>query len=472
MTYYFTAVCLVLAVVWITSTYGSRYAIWMVWWPSLIMPTYSYRQWGPLGVDLPTVVAGVILATGAWRTPPWRARWIIADYLAAGLVAALACSELFSSGGGLGSVIETLRRWLLPYALGRLALSWDAEAESELRVGVRVIAVVTMVIASCAVFEAVTHKNVMAILFGHEVEFMTRWGFRRASGHAEHTIGFGLFFVCLLPWAMEAARQSRRGELPWWGQLTPTFAVAGLIATVSRGPWLAGCLTYAGILFFRHPQWRRPMVTAAVAGTILLFVSRDQVTDLLNQAAGRNDDEQYFVIVKGDVYEYTGTNHRFLQFLIYEKQVWRAGVVGFGTDGMWDFRRAAKREIHIPQFPANVPAMFYSIDSHYLYFLLERGWLGMSLWCLCAALAVYYLATTPFPQFQELGHGLAAATVAVILSLATVFSHPPFEGVLLFYFGLASAWRVRGLTPHEGDHNRLGCMGDLRSEKSPLQQFR
>jgi hypothetical protein len=187
------------------------------------------------------------------------------------------------------------------------------------------------------------------------------------------------------------------------------------------------------------------MLTLALVGIVAIVAGRSQVTELLNKAAGRGSEEQYFVVVKGNVYEYSGTNHRYLQFLIYEEQVARAGLVGFGTDGMWDFRRAAKREIHIPQFPARVPAMFYSIDSHYLYFLLERGWVGMALWCCAALLAVYYYLTTPMPGFRELGVGLACSILAIMLLLATVFSHPPFEGTLLFMFGLASAWRIRGL---------------------------
>jgi len=418
----------------------------MVWWPSLILPTYSYREWGPLGIDLPTIAGGAILAAGAWRTPPWRVRWIFADYLAMAMVLALTSSELLSSGGGLGSVIETLRRWLLPYCIGRLALSRDAEADEELRVGIGTIGAITIVIASCAVFESVTHQNALSILFGRNTEFMTRWGLRRASGHAEHTLGFGLFFVCLIPWAIEAARQSRHRLMKNWGRWAPVFAVAGLIATVSRGPWLAGCITYAGVVFYRKPRWRAPMVTFALLGLVVVVGGRTQVTSLLNKAAGRDASEQYFVIVKGKVYEYTGTNHRYLQFLIYEEQVARAGYVGFGTDGMWDFRRAARREIHISQFPARVPAMFYSIDSHYLYFLLERGWIGIALWCCAALTAVYYYVITPMPGYQELGFSLASAILAIMLMLATVFSHPPFEGILLFMFGLASAWRIRGLT--------------------------
>src|SRR6516164_195703 len=98
-----------------------------------------------------------------------------------------------------------------------------------------------------------TYSRISVKSFGMGVsEELRRMGLKRAFGPETHPIYLGLTFVLLLPWALEAARRARApGGQGWW-QALPWLVGGGVVATVSRGPALAGLLTVAAGTFFRR----------------------------------------------------------------------------------------------------------------------------------------------------------------------------------------------------------------------------
>jgi len=437
------ALSLIFAAVWVSRVRGSRQAVWYVWWPALMLPVYSVRTWGPVGLELHTVAGLTILVCHHHRLDFWRNRWLLADYVAVGLFLSLALSECLTAGG-LGTVLETARRWLLPYALGRLALCASTDFESDLKAGLTALGIGCLVLAFLAAVEAFTSVNLISALFGRHMEYQERWGLRRASGPAENAIGFGAFFVCLMPWALEAARRAKSGHGPRWWRWGLPFALLGVFCTASRGPWMAAAVCLAVTLFLDKPKFRAPMIGVAILALVGILVGRSFVQSGLNTLAGDTERELRFVL-NGKEHLYTGTNHRYLQFLVYRGLVDRVGAFGHGSHGMGLFRKAARREVYVRDFPPHVPGVFYSIDSHYLYFLLERGWVGLSLWIVAGLVAVYYLVFSPTSEDPLLRYALAGALVGLFLMLATVFFHPPFEAAWLFALGFATSWRQRAL---------------------------
>ena len=82
------------------------------------------------------------------------------------------------------------------------------------------------------------------------------WAEQRVSGG--HPIQMGLIYVMMLPWALEASSQARAGYGPKWWRLGPIATALGMLATLSRGPCLAGVGTTLIDRFFRRPRLRIP----------------------------------------------------------------------------------------------------------------------------------------------------------------------------------------------------------------------
>ncbi len=368
------ALILIVAALVLTVRSGRRSAVWMVWWPAVMLPTYCSRELGPIGFDLPTIVGISLMACFLLFGSRRGYRMVLSDMLMSAMVLTVILSEA-NIGGGLGSVAAILLRFALPYALGRIALAPQRETEDTTtrNVAISLMGMACIVTAGAAWVEALTYENPYWAFSGRQLEYLTRFGLRRANGPAEHPIGLGLLFVCLLPWILEGRRLSLAGAGPRWWRMTPLAVLAGIAATGSRGPVIALVIMLGVMLYINKPAWRSSFLTLALTGVTLAGVFSAQVVELLNSLEGGDPRAKITINIDGESYRYTGTNHRFLQILVYRKLIANAGLLGYGSKGMDLFTRAATGQAYVKDYPRNLPGSFDSIDCHYLYFLLDAA---------------------------------------------------------------------------------------------------
>jgi hypothetical protein len=428
-----------------TRSIGPCRAIWILWWPSLLLPSYNTHTIGPLELTLPSVVGAILIACAGMGGALPR-KWLLSDYLMVGMIVCGGLSEILA-GTGVGSAIEMARRWGFPYLLGRIALSPPDTADPLPNSHLRMVALAACGAAGLAVFESVTHVNLYWAISGYDGEYMTRYGIRRASGPAAHTIGFGMMFVCLLPWTLEAAARARAGTAPSWWRWLPWVVGAGVFCTVSRGAWIS-CLAVLGTLvYLQKPKLRGYLAFSLAAGAMIAWNFGSDVIDGLNAMVGNDDTAtESTVYIGGKGYTYTGTNHRYIQFIAYQVPIERAGAFGYGAPGMLRLDRAVRMKEFVPGVPPNLPPSLASMDSQYLLTILQKGWIGLVLWVGLAVCAGRYLASVPPGHDRFLRHSLAGALVGVMLGLLTVYSHEPFEQAYVFMMGLAAAWKGRDLS--------------------------
>jgi hypothetical protein len=371
-----------------------------------------------------------------------RSTWMLSDLLLGVVVVVAIISDALNRVLIPGTIVELVRSWVFPYLIGRLFLTtWDGID--------RVLPTVMMlgaILSGLALFEAVTHWNVPALVTGKKWDILEtgegfRWGLKRAHVITNHPIYFGLLICMTLPWLLLGARAAMNQQGRRWWIAVPYLAVAAAFATVSRSAQIAVLIVLAADQFFRRPTYRLPMLLVGAIGGIVFLLFREQILDLSGAYAGESDAMQERVKIYGIEYDYTGTRHRDLLVLAYEEAIDRAGWLGYGT-AMQD----------MPKDPYMDPR-FLSIDFHYLIHFLKYGYLGMATFAAFAIGVMWNLAREAWTRAgpsADLAAGLFGAFAAVAIMLRGVAFSFDFAATWLFVAGLsASLWarRVSGTTP-------------------------
>jgi hypothetical protein len=263
-----------------------------------------------------------------------------------------------------------------------------------------------------------------------------RWGLRRVEGPTFHPIFFGLLLVLLMPWALAAARRARLGTGPRWWALLPWLVGIAAFLTMSRGPQLAMLLTLLITLFCRFPAWRKVMATAAVASLGLLLVGSSFLIGALHAWSNERADDMSKVSIQGELYDYSGTNHRLLQLKVYEQSALEAGWFGFGETLMLTHPE------DLPKLEPHLVQQFSSIDNHYLMFLLATGYVGLFLFLALCAVSLLQWAPAAFDcrnPASFIAAGLFGAATAVIILMMTVYFAVDFGYFWLFTAGLSGS---------------------------------
>jgi hypothetical protein len=383
-------------------------------------------------------MTGVALATfAALLVRPFRGvrtNWAVSDVTLAVLILTCILSDAVNRILIPGTVIELVRIWAFPYVLGRLFLPAAEDTD-------RTLPTVVVLAAALSVFgliEAVTRTNILAVVTGQRWELLEkaegfRWGLKRAQGHTNHPIYFGLLLALILPWILLAYRKASQHAGPRWWLAVPFLVAAAAFVTVSRSAQLAVLIVLATDLFFRRPKYRPVMLLLAAVGGLVFFAFREQVLDLLGAYAGEGQVEDW-VVINGVQYEYTGTRHRDLLLLAYEEGIEKAGWFGFGTN----YR-------DMPMDP-EMPIQFVSIDHHYLLHYLQYGIVGTAAFFLFALSAAWNLGREALARdgpLSDLAAGLFGAFVAVIIMIRGVALSPDFGFMWLFVAGLGASLRAR-----------------------------
>jgi hypothetical protein len=297
------------------------------------------------------------------------------------------------------------------------------------------------VLSVWAAAESILRFNPLGSLVGHAGSLQgmgdLRWGLRRAEGPVTHPIFFGLQLVLMLPFALAAARRAKLGDGPDWWRYVPWITAAGVVFTMSRGPQLGVAIVLLTAIGLLQPHRRAIILVPTVAGLLLLASGGSWVVDFLHRWSG--EQTHMTVLIRGEPYAYSGTTHRLLQLRVYEEAVAHAGWFGFGSIGL----RAG--ETKIPYVEDHLRQMFNSIDNHYLQFVLQCGFVGLSLFVLLCLTGVGYAARATFGDANPmpwLSAGAAGALLALVLLSASVWLASDFRMVLLLVVGLAGGMQA------------------------------
>jgi len=339
-------------------------------------------------------------------------------------------------GGYFGPLTlpEFMNLWLFPYLLGRMFLSrWQSIPYACNR-----WAIVLAVVCLLALGESVFKINPLQIMFNKTFGLLEqgegyRWGIRRAMVALDHPIFLGMALVCCLPWSLLAMRQAIIGNMSKFWLMLPVAQMASIAATASRGPIIAGLFVLTSIPFFRFPLLRIPIGITAVSVFLGGTLFQEAIWSLLEAATGDTLAETRQVYIDGVEYDYTGTNHRVLQLMVYQEAMNKAGWFGFGYNFVDGMSRAG---IEIDE---DLLARFGSIDNGYLAILIKHGWLSVVLLIIFGTLVILEGLSvgllTPGTPGVFVGT-MAIALFAVMVGLVAVWFSRDFAGIWLFHAGL------------------------------------
>ena len=247
-----------------------------------------------------------------------------------------------------------------------------------------------VVIFCLVAFEAITHVNPINKLLGRGGSFASvsgdRWGMRRAEGISKHPIFMGMIIAGLFPWVLAAAVGRSAGARycqacrAWPGSWVQRVVVASIVFPLSRGPILILIMTSALAAYLVLKRVRIPMIAITVAGAMFLIANSGNLVQMLEATA--QDTDQTMISIRGEQYPYTGTNHRYLLFLVYQQAIIDAGPFGFGSFTLEKPNLVHYVEPHLRQ-------LFHSLDNHYLVTLLNYGYVGLTTFLLLGLSAVY-----------------------------------------------------------------------------------
>ena len=336
-------------------------------------------------------------------------------------------SEYSAGEMGTSTVPTIFRRWLIPYAVGRRFF----HSLDDLPKVARILGGICLILSVYGAFEMVTKINPVVVAMKQTFGLLEqgqgfRMGLKRAQGLCSHPIFFGLTMVLLLPWALEAVRRRDGLRVSLGRRLIPWITAAAVTTALSRGPILAALSAFVCVVFFRVPRLRAPIASLAVIALIALTVGKDVIMTALADVV---DDAEASVplVINGRIESYNGTTHRVLQFKAYGDAIEKTGFFGYGST-----LKAVRSgyEIH---------PLLWSIDCHYLFHLLQYGYVGVVLFLLLAVRVLQRLATMALDRHAPasfLAAGLFGALAAVNVSLLSVFFSYDFRRFWLFYSGL------------------------------------
>ena len=294
------------------------------------------------------------------------------------LILVLIDSEYEAGDLGPLRVPEILRQWALPYLVGRFFLGTRKDLQT-LR---PLICLAVLAISLYGIFEAVVRINPLVAAFGQQFGFLDapegqRWGLKRAQGLLNHPIYFGYALALFLPWVFEARRAALGGEGPTWWRYLPWVTFACLFVTGSRAAIFIGGLCAVSPWLLEIGR-RKPISFAALFVAVAVLICCDDrfLGGGLNQLAG---EEETTMLIRGEEVQYSGTNHRLLLFTAFGPSLSDLGLFGMGSQ-----LQGLDTE--------GVPETFVSMDSHYLRFSLQHGYLAIGLFVVLAGLTFAGLA--------------------------------------------------------------------------------
>lgn len=426
----FTSSCFL---IWIAVLRGSRDALAWGVAIALTLPTWNFYQISSVTLDYHACLGALLVACIILQAPSqWTSRLVWLDFLVMAFAVLMYVSVVRIEGFRVSHLYHYPALWVLPYLLGRLAFG----SEEDLRRFVTPMALAILVLCGLAMVEAVVRVNLLLNLAGSSSwyeENSYRFGLKRAEGPTEHPIFFGMLLVLFLPWALSAARQARLGDGPSWWRMLPWLNVAGIAATISRGPIMAAVIAMVVFAYFQWKKSRGLIVACSVAAVAAVVVGRSFFMGQIHAIGGVSGEVQYHLIIDGQAYAYTGTNYRLLLLKVYEDAMLNAGLFGYGRVG----------PEHFMPLEGQLANLFGSIDNHYIHTVLSAGYLGLGCFVLLGLTSCgYALKQIKAHPDDALRAGMFGAMVSVLIMMTTVWFHHDYAFAWLFSAGLVGSWHA------------------------------
>lgn len=364
---------------------------------------------------------------------PLRLRPLFADFAIVGLVGSLCVSQYLSGSLAPLTPFDIAATWLPTYLVGRLYFQSadDVRRLAPFAVGVFCIA------ATLDVFEALASVNIVNAMFGKTFGILEsgegyRWGMKRAQGNLSHPIYNGYQLVLLLPLVIGAAVSCAQSGRRFRGLLVVPLVAAAVFVTVSRGAHLGFLIAITGTALLLLRRGRVVLLVLVISATTSVYSARHHVIEFLEAAVGQEREEVRTIMIDGEPVVYTGTKHRLLLLQVYRHPLNNAGWFGWGGS-----LKGVRIDPELEQ-------RFGSIDSHYVLFFLQYGYVGMSLFVLVGVTSVVPLIGVGWKRgpWQPLAATTVAAMFAIAICLSSVWFAPDYGAVWLFAAGLSGNIRA------------------------------
>ncbi len=429
---------------------------WLCSAGAFILAIYAIRTYGLIEGGR-NVWIGVILLLPSWFNPPFgvtridprstcalafiicfllqpyrrqERQFFFSDLAICLLMASLMVSQFLNAEFAPMPLIEQVRAFGFPYIVGRLFLRSVRDIETALPS----ICIAISILSLLTIFEGVFAINPIDKLLGKTwiidewTETQMRWGLKRANGPQSHPIYLGLTIGLMMPWLIEAARSSWRGEGKYWWRFVPFLAVVAVVCTGSRASQITVFLVFAFDFFHIHERWRGLLIILALSAGGIFFVNREEIISFLSEYAGEKSSTDSFVIINGQVYDYTGTKHRDLLTIVYEEQYEQSGYFGYGMDKQ-----------RMPKDP-NMDTRFESIDNHFLLFHLQYGLMGVIFFIMVASSFILNLLPVIWSGQGATGRlaaGILGAITGSLISMRGVWFSSDYGLIWLFSGGVS-----------------------------------
>lgn len=453
MLFYLLALIVFVGVILVGQARGVSFAaMWVVLPVFLLAPAWLRTTFGSLTLELRSVAAfALILCALGQITQGGKIGFSLLDVFILGMAVSVSLSQWLCGTMGPLTIPDLMRRWVLPYVVGRLLL----DKPGDLRKASIVFGCVVAFLGLAALGEMIVGINPWTVVFPHSFALLEegegyRHGMKRAHGPTDHPIFLGMILVLCFPFTIESFRLSLKKMAPKFVAWTPFLTMGGIFATISRGPMLAGFMALFSMMFFLSGRFRLPIALGMVVLAGIVYVEKDEALEILAQMGGEaKQEETRIIFIDGEPTEYTGTLHRLLLWRVYDDAIRTTGWFGHGF---------AMADIQLEE---DLALRFGSIDNGYLLLLLQHGWttvgffVAMLAWMLLLLGYRAWSGPAEDRMFVSAGWG---AVMGVTALLTTVWLSPDFSALLFAWAGwTASLVRIQaepptpesGVTPRE-----------------------
>jgi hypothetical protein len=433
----------VVAAVWWRS--GPRRAVAVCLFLTLLTPEWIRWDIAP-SIWINVRVAAVVASLCLYLLHPkstYNFKLVWADYAMLGLVATHVLSDTYHDGFHWSLLLRAYGEWVLPYLAGRVAIQVAGDAKAVLPWAMGVATVIAGLAVAESVFQLT--PNPYEFVFGPRQgvvrDIAIRSNFKRAYGPTMEPLFFAVFQFLLLPWMIYGTTRTLKGEGMVLSAAAPLNTVVGVLATLSRGPYIAMVIVAYVMQLILYPSRRLPLAVVGVFGVVVLMIAWNPILNALESVSGESRQKMKQV-VNGKEVRATSTYNRLNLFAVYDDALRGAGFLGYGT-------------ARCSQFPPRVPlrsdpGMAQYVDNAFLLYTLRFGYLGL-LFFLAANVAAAYqfvqLALRPHGGGVVWATAMAGTVVGMMFLLCTVFMAPDFGFLYLFTLGTASGIWAEHLNP-------------------------
>ncbi len=435
---------------------GFHRAVWLLWPICLLLVPDLIRTFLP-GIGAFTTTSALMIVTLVGfvvvidKHGFATSRMLASDWLMLFLAFSYIMTD--STTEGTAAPWSAVIRYTIhfaPYLLGRVYLTQLDDFPQCFKPMVAVLSIASVVV----LIETITGINVIRTVFatvgiGSAGWSSRRWGLFRSRGTCDSPPTMGTLLILMLPWASTAYGWAKAGFGPRWYRWPFWLNIMAVVGTLSRGPLLA-----MGLFFYINYSWYRrlrvPLIAASLIGVLTLSLFQSSIADVAAALVGEaTGEETTFKEINGKQYAYNGSRHRMLQWLFYRDAIATAGLFGHGRSYM---------------FLVDHPSLqtFQSMDCHYLFLIVLKGYAGLILFLLVTLAGLYNMGKIAWHRDHPLTNMAVfsfGALLAVALNLYTVYLEDTVGFAYFFLIGLSANLRCLPVEP-EPDEYEWGGQDD------------